>query len=108
MTMNIVKLSAIGLLAAAAGGCTRAEVRPPPEWTTTIEPIASPAGPASAQPQLTASEHGLILSWLENAGSTTTFKFSQRTATGWSDPLPIVSGPDFFANFADLPSVRKK
>ena len=54
---------------------------------------------------MTASEHGLILSWLENAGSTTTFKFSQRTATGWSDPLPIVSGPDFFANFADLPSV---
>ena len=105
MTMNIAKLTAIGLLAAAAGGCTRAEVRPPPEWTTTIEPIASPAGPASAQPQLTASEHGLILSWLENAGSTTTFKFSQRTATGWSDPLPIVSGPDFFANFADLPSV---
>ena len=48
----------------------------------------SPAGPASAQPQLTASEHGVILSWLENAGSTTTFKFSQRTATGWSDAQP--------------------
>jgi hypothetical protein len=106
MTKNSTHLAAaIGLLAASVGGCTRAEVRPAPDWTMHIEAIASPAGPASAQPQLTTSEHGVILSWLENAGSTTTFKFSQRTATGWSDPLPIASGTDFFANFADLPSV---
>ena len=95
----------LALIAAGAAACTRGDARPALDWTLRVEPLASPAGPASAQPQLTASEHGLVLSWLENAGSTTTFKFSERTATGWSDARPIVSGSDFFANWADVPSV---
>jgi hypothetical protein len=107
MTITHSRLAAaLGILAASAAACTRKEAPPAAqEWVLHVEPLASPAGPASAQPQLTSSEHGLILSWLENAGTTTTFKFAQRTATGWSDPRPIVSGSDFFVNFADVPSV---
>jgi hypothetical protein len=87
--------------------CSRGAAPPPAPiaWPPSVERLESPAGPASAQPQLTASEHGVVLSWLENAGTMTTFKFSQRTATGWSEPLPIVSRRDFFVNWADVPSV---
>jgi hypothetical protein len=74
-------------------------------WTLLLEPLTSPAGDASAQPQLTSSKDGVILSWLENAGSQTTLKFSERTAAGWSDARAVTSGDDFFANWADIPSV---
>ena len=105
MTVNLVILAAtLGLVAAGAvlhtWGCTACD-----RLDASRGAAGLAGGAASAQPQLTASEHGLVLSWLENAGSTTTFKFSERTATGWSDARPIVSGSDFFANWADVPSV---
>ena len=86
--------------------CTRAA---PPiraaDWKLTLEPLPTPAGDASAQPRLTASANGVILSWLENAGSQTALKFSERTAAGWSEPRFVAFGDDFFANYADIPSV---
>ena len=85
--------------------CRSTPQRPAPPWTLTLEPLTSPAGDASAQPQLTASADGVILSWLENAGSQTALKFSERTAGGWSEARAIASGDDFFANYADVPSV---
>jgi len=35
-----------------------------------------------------------------------TLKFAERTPTGWSEPQAVVSGKDFVANPADVPSVR--
>jgi hypothetical protein len=85
--------------------CTRAPEPPPAPWTLTLQPLASPAADASAQPQLTASKDGAILSWLENAGSQTALKFSARTPDGWSEPRLVAAGDNFFANYADVPSV---
>ena len=92
------------LLVAACGGGAPPPV-PAAEWTLHLEPLPSPAADATAQPQLTASADGVVLSWLENAGSQTTLKFSERTAAGWSEARAIASGDDFFANNADVPSV---
>ena len=105
-TMTAAAFTASLTLAA----CTRAT--PPPEpaavsWTLRLEPLATPAGDASAQPQLTASKDRVILSWLENLGSQTTLKFSERTASGWSDAKAVTWGDDFFANWADVPSVLR-
>jgi len=87
-------------------GCTRATPPiPAAEWTLRLEPLASPAGDATAQPQLTASAGGVILSWLENTSSQTALKFSERTDGGWSEPRLVAFGDDFFANYADVPSV---
>jgi hypothetical protein len=99
--------SAFAGLAIGTWSCAResAPPQPPIAWPPQVERLESPAGPASAQPQLSASEHGVVLSWLENAGSMTTFKFAQRTATGWSEPLAIASRRDYFVNWADVPSV---
>jgi hypothetical protein len=86
--------------------CTRATPpTPAAEWTLRLEPLASPAGDATAQPQLTASAGGVILSWLENTSSQTALKFSERTDGGWSEPRLVAFGDDFFANSADVPSV---
>jgi hypothetical protein len=106
MSMNrLVVAAALGTLSIGSWSCARESPPPPIHWPPRVERLESPAAPASAQPQVTASEHGVVLSWLENAGSMTTLKFSQRTATGWSEPQAIASRRDFFANWADVPSV---
>lgn len=91
----------IVILAVAAGRSS-----PAGEWTVTIERVASPAAPYTAQPQLTASEHGVVLSWLETVGKDSVLKFAERTPTGWSTARTVASG-DFFANWADVPSVMR-
>ena len=70
-----------------------------------VQQITSPAAVGSAQPQLTVSARGVLLSWIERAGETATLKFAERTATGWTEPRVVASGADWFVNWADVPSV---
>jgi hypothetical protein len=76
------------------------------EWKLAIQPLQSPAGADSAEPQLTVQGDRTVLSWIERAGQQATLKLAERTATGWSDPHRVVSGSNLFVNFADVPSAR--
>lgn len=71
------------------------------------QPIATPAALNSAQPQLSVSKHGVLLSWIERTGDVATLKFAERTATGWSAAKTIASGKDWFVNWADVPSALR-
>ena len=71
------------------------------------QPLATPAAANSAQPQLSVSKRGVLLSWLERAGDLATLKFSERTSSGWTAPRPIASGRDWFVNWADVPSALR-
>ncbi|MEQ1573177.1 MAG: sialidase family protein [Vicinamibacterales bacterium] len=48
-----------------------------------------------------------MLSWVERAENTTTLKFAERTATGWTAPVTAASGKDWFVSYADPPSVMR-
>ena len=72
-----------------------------------VEPWASPAGPESAQPQLTVSKRGVLLSWIEGKGPLATLKFAERTASGWTPARVVASGDNWFVNWADVPSVMR-
>lgn len=74
-------------------------------WPLKVEPVAAPAAPDSAQPQLHVSPKGVILSWIERTGPEATLKFSAKTASGWSAARTVASGKDWFVNWADVPSV---
>ncbi len=72
-----------------------------------VSELASPAGAGSGQPNLTVSHDGKVyLSWIERLGEG---KFSLRFATkegdGWSAPLVIAEGSNWFVNWADFPSM---
>jgi len=77
------------------------------DWRPSITPVASPAGVPSGQPQMTVSSTGVLLSWIERAGSRATLKFSERTASGWTPPQTVAAGDDWFVNWADVPSVLR-
>ncbi len=70
-----------------------------------VTPLPSPAGADSAQPQLSASHRGVLLSWIERTGTRATLKFAERTTSGWTEPRSAASGDDWFVNWADVPSV---
>ena len=70
-----------------------------------VTALPSPAPAGSAQPQLSVSSRGVLLSWVEKPGDRATLKFSERTPAGWSTPATVASGTDWFVNWADVPSV---
>ena len=77
----------------------------PAPWPLRVETLVSPAAAGSAQPQLSVSSRGVLLSWIETAGNGATLRFSERTATGGRRPRSVASGTDWFVNWADVPSV---
>jgi hypothetical protein len=94
------------LLAAVTMAC-KAGARVPANFALTILPLTSPAGPDSGQPQLSVSNHGVLISWIERANQRATLKFAERTASVWSEPRVVASGDDWFVNWADVPSVLR-
>ena len=75
--------------------------------TSGIASLPSPAGLGSAQPQLTVSPRGVLLSWIERAGDVSSLKFAERTKDGWSAVRTVSTGRDWFVNWADVPSVLR-
>ena len=71
------------------------------------QPITTPAAANSAQPQLSVSKRGVLVSWIERTGDLATLKFAERTATGWTAARTVASGRDWFVNWADVPSVLR-
>src|SRR5438552_18956773 len=90
-----------GLLIHAA--CSRSTARRP--VALKLEPLALAAVQPSLAPQLTVTGDSAIVSWIETQGQTLLLKFAQRTASGWSEPRTAASGPDWFVDSADVPSV---
>jgi hypothetical protein len=67
--------------------------------------LPSPAAIGSGQPQLSASDRGVLMSWIEKNGSRATLKFAERRASGWTEARVVASGDDWFVNWADVPSL---
>jgi hypothetical protein len=98
-------LPVLALAAVFAASCGRTS--DPAEWTITMQRVATPAGPASSEPQISATETSLVLSWVERVGKTNSLKFAERTGSGWSTPVTAASGDNWFLSYADVPSVMR-
>jgi len=69
--------------------------------------IGSPAGARSAEPFLFVAPDGIVyLSWIEQTGENAhRMRLSTLDGEGWSAPVTITEGTDWFVNWADVPSV---
>jgi prepilin-type processing-associated H-X9-DG protein len=101
MRRSSIVLAAI-VIATVACGRTRAI-----SWPPTVTPLPSPATGDTFEPQLTMSDRGVILSWVERAGKTSRLKFAERTDDGWTTPIEVASGDDWFLSYADVPAVHR-
>src|SRR5687767_13127764 len=104
------KLYVAGLIvwsAASAGLPAMATRTGAASQTLTPQPITTPAAANSAQPHLSVSNRGVLVSWIERSGDRATLKFAERSATGWTAARTIASGRDWFVNWADVPSVLR-
>ncbi|MGQ0560658.1 MAG: sialidase family protein, partial [Gemmatimonadota bacterium] len=102
--LTFTLLVAIAALAAIAARGYDAGTTAP--RAVVIDTLPSPAAPGSAEPNLTVGAGGRVyMSWLEPADSGHALKFAIWQANRWSPPRTIRSGRDFFANWADFPSI---
>ena len=100
---------ALAAAALAASTAFSGPDHPPPAsaWPLAVQRLTSAAPAGSAQPQLTVSARGVLLSWVERDGDTATLRFAERNTGGWSAPRTVASGTDWFVNWADVPSALR-
>jgi hypothetical protein len=91
-----------GSAAALLAGCGRDSGAPP---LHALRELPTPAGEGSQAPHLTVAPDGrVLLSWLEADGAGHALRFAEiGEAPG--PARTIVRGDDFFANWADIPSI---
>ena len=99
--MNRAILLAL-VVAVVAAPAARRDPQGGAAWPLLVETLTSPAAAGSAQPQLSVSSRGVLLSWIETTADRATLRFSERTASGWSAPRTVASGTDWFVNWADV------
>lgn len=100
--LQVVAVGAFG--ATAIGMSINAPV---PSNAIAIDSLASPAGPGSAEPNLTVAATGEVyMSWLEPADSGHALRFSSYDGSRWARARTIVARRDFFVNWADFPSIE--
>ena len=117
MAMKLI-VPLLAAIVATAVSCSRGEpdaaqstgapATAPASWTLNIQPVTTPAAADSSEPRLTASDRGVILSWVERSGTKTQLKFAERTASGWTTPLTASSGDNWFISYADPPTVMRR
>jgi len=73
------------------------------------EPVDPPARQGSMAHRPVPDGDGALLTWLEpvGAGGAYALRLSRFDGRAWSEPVTIREGDDFFANWADVPSVRR-
>jgi hypothetical protein len=78
-----------------------------PPLFASVDTITNPAGPGSAEPNLTVGAgRRVYLSWLEpQRDSGYALKLAVREGNRWSAPRTVVRDRNLFVNWADFPSV---
>jgi len=71
-----------------------------------VQEVLSPAPIGSGEPNLVVTPDGrLLLSWIEEIGEKHALCYATGENDGWSDPTVVVSGENWFVNWADFPSL---
>lgn len=104
--MRRLCLPPAAVLAATALGCGAADSPPVPESLPAPVEMPTPAGPGSAEPNLSTAPDGtVLLSWIEPDSAGHALRYAVLDDAGWTAARTIVRGTDWFVNWADFPSV---
>ena len=72
-----------------------------------FEEVATPTGSGAAEPFLSTTSDGVMLSWLEPVAQTdrVALRMARNRNGRWSSPATLIERNDLFVNWADFPSV---
>jgi hypothetical protein len=71
-----------------------------------LKQLISPVDSVSAEPYLFTDKNGLVyLSWIEKTKDSSLLKFAVLSNEEWSQPVTIISGNNWFVNWADYPMI---
>ncbi len=100
--MRIACLIAVLWMFAALASCSGGEL---PVFGEP-RPMYLPAGINTMSPRLASGAQGTtVLSWLQRNENGATLRYSTLGIGEWSAAIDVVTDPDMFTNWADLPSV---
>lgn len=78
----------------------------PQEATLELKKIPFPGEANSSLPVLSSDGDSLVFSWVNKVNdSTTALSYSFLEEDRWADPKLIISGTDWFVNWADFPAI---
>jgi len=72
-----------------------------------IEVLVSPVSGNSSLPRLISSGDKLFMSWVEKTDTVVTLKYAFFKDNIWIEPEEIISGTDWFVNWADYPAIAE-
>ena len=72
---------------------------------TAIVEIKNPSLINSSLPRLFSNGEDLLMSWIQNKDSIASLKYSKFNGINWTAPTEIISGSDWFVNWADFPAI---
>lgn len=73
-------------------------------WVT---PLPTPAAIHTSAPNLSTDDAGhVVLSWQRKEQETTVLEYAVLTEGGWSKPVEVARGKNWFVNWADIPAVQ--
>ena len=74
---------------------------------STIVEFQNPSLLNSSLPRLFSNGQDLLMSWVQKNDSSSTLKYSKFKDTIWTAPTEIISGSDWFVNWADFPAIAE-
>ena len=74
---------------------------------TAIIEIKNPSLINSSLPRLFSNGEDLLMSWIQNKDSIVSLKYSKFNGINWTAPTEIISGSDWFVNWADFPAIAE-
>ena len=74
---------------------------------TAIIEIKNPSLINSSLPRLFSNGEDLLMSWIQNKDSIASLKYSKFNGINWTAPTEIISGSDWFVNWADFPAIAE-
>lgn len=104
--MNCKQIVSILLLATLTIACKeQGKNQPSPATESEISILQNPAGENSAMPRLFSDGQDLYMSWVQVADSVSSLHYAKLQQGEWSSAEEIISGSDWFVNWADFPAI---
>jgi len=72
-----------------------------------IQSLSSPVSSNSSLPRLFSNGNEILMSWVEKKDTLTVLKYSSFSDDSWKASEEIISGNDWFVNWADYPAIAE-